>query len=335
MFTVSVVGASGYAGGELLRQITGHPDLALQHAMAAGNAGKAITALHPGLIHFGDRTFDEVSIDALADVDLVFFAVPHGDSATLASQLPETVKIVDLGADFRLTSAVDWKRFYSGSHAGTWTYGLSEFAREQISVSDRVANPGCYATAIALGAVPIADLVDGVMNVVATSGTTGAGRSSAPHLAASEVMGNVSAYKVGGIHQHTPEIEQIIRTVAGVERRVFFTPVLVPIPRGILAALTFTTDADIESLRARFLQRYEDEFFIHLLPHGVQPQTSATFGSNQVLLQVEKDERTSQAVVTVALDNLGKGAAGQAIQNANIMLGLTENAGLSGSGVRP
>lgn len=328
-----VVGASGYAGGELLRLLAAHPNFEPAHAMAATSAGKPITSMHPGLVEFDGRNFESVDIAVLNSCDLVFMALPHGQSAALVGGL--STKVVDLGADFRLESAKDWAEFYSGDHAGVWPYGLTEFAREAIASSSRVANPGCYATAIALGILPIADAVEGSVTVVATSGTTGAGRSSASHLAASEVMGNMSAYKVGGIHQHTPEIEQSLRLFAGVDTRISFTPFLAPMPRGILAAISAVTSLDATSLRARFVDRYASEHFVRVLDEGIQPMTKATLGTNCVHIQVVKDERTSRATITVAIDNLVKGAAGQAVQNANLMCGLAEHSGLSVQAVSP
>lgn len=331
--TVSVVGASGYAGGELLRLIAAHPHFECAHAMAASSAGKAITSLHAGLTEYRGQHFESVDLQALNESDLVFLALPHGESAVLAAQLK--TKVVDLGADFRLRNASDWTQFYGGEHAGTWTYGLPEFARAQIATSDRVANPGCYATAIALGAVPIANAITGSFVVVAASGTSGAGRSSAGHLTATEVMGSMTPYKVGGIHQHTPEIEQSIRDFAGVDRAISFTPLLAPMPRGILATISAETHMTIEELRGRFMNAYGSEKFVSLLDEGVQPITGATLGSNAVYLQVAMDQRTSRATITIALDNLVKGAAGQAIQNANLMCGFDEAAGLSAQGLRP
>lgn len=335
MISTAVVGASGYAGGELLRLISTHPVLNLTHAMAASNAEKEITSLHPGLASYRGRTFSSVDIPALSSCDLVFLALPHGESAAIASQLPSTLRVVDLGADFRLESAMEWKRFYSGSHAGTWVYGLPEYARASIASATRVANPGCYATAIALGVIPFAESISDSIAVVAASGTSGAGRSSAPHLTANEVIGSMTPYKVGGIHQHTPEIEQSIRNFAGVDRHISFTPLLAPMTRGIIATISATTTLDAQELRARFIAKYEEETFVTLLPEGFLPATGSTLGSNNALIQVVKDERTSRATVMVALDNLVKGAAGQAIQNANLMLGLDESLGLSPEGVRP
>jgi N-acetyl-gamma-glutamyl-phosphate reductase len=332
---VAVAGASGYTGGELLRLIDGHPDFELGSAMAGSNAGESFLAFHPQLFALSGRTFEPTDARVLAEHDLVFLALPHGQSAAIASSLPQSVRVVDLGADFRLHSAASWSKYYGGAHAGTWTYGLPEWNRAKIAGSYRIANPGCYATAIELALMPIAEHIDASDIVaVAASGTSGAGRSLKPNLLASEVMGNMTAYKVGGLHQHTPEIQESIQAFAGVSAKVLFTPLLAPMPRGILATITARTSADIDELKGKVASAYEDEPYVHLLEDHVQPNTAATLGTNAVLLQLEADPETQRVVVTVALDNLVKGAAGQALQNANLMCGFDETTGLSGSGVR-
>lgn len=330
-----MAGASGYAGGELLRLLIDHPAVELAAAMAAGNAGEQITALHPHLLPLQGLEFEPTRPERLAEQDLVFLALPHGESAALVAQLPPTLAVVDLGADFRLHSTSAWQEFYGGDHAGTWTYGLSEWNREAISSSTRVANPGCYATAIALGVMPVANEIEADVVVVAASGTSGAGRNAKAHLLGSEVMGNMTAYKVGGVHQHTPEIEESIAQFTGVQAKVSFTPLLAPMPRGIIATISARSDLTGRQARERFQDAYTTAAFVHLLPEGVQPSTASTLGSNHTLIQVVKDERASRLVITVALDNLVKGAAGQAIQNANLMLGLDERTGLTGLGIAP
>ena len=248
---VAVAGASGYAGGELLRLLAGHPDLEIGPVAAGGSAGTELTALHPQLSgHPGlnDRVFVPTDPELLAGADLLFMAVPHGASAQLAAALPAQLKIIDLGADFRLGDPEAWARFYPTPHAGRWTYGLPELpgARDAIRASTNVAAPGCYATASILGLAPLlaADLVeDSDIVIVAASGTSGAGRSSRPDLLGSEVMGSMSAYQVGGTHRHTPEIEQSLYSERTVVPRsgpvtLSFTPTLAPMPRGILATCT-------------------------------------------------------------------------------------------------
>jgi len=332
---VAVAGASGYAGGELLRLLAGHPEFDLVAATAHSQAGAPVGAVHPHLTGL-DLTLGATEAAGLADADLVFLALPHGQSAALAGQLPAGVKIVDLGADFRLRDAELWRRYYGGEHAGTWTYGLPELTgqRELIATADRVANTGCYAATITLALAPLiasglADPADVV--VVASSGTSGAGRSAKVNLLASEVMGDLSPYKVGA-HQHVPEIKQATGATS-----LSMTPVLAPMPRGILATCTAvladgTTEA---TLRDALHATYDDEPFVHVLPEGVWPTTAATLGSNSVQLQVAADLHAGRAVVVAVLDNLVKGAAGQAIQNANVVLGLDETAGLPVAGVAP
>ncbi|MCL6549703.1 MAG: N-acetyl-gamma-glutamyl-phosphate reductase [Acidothermus cellulolyticus] len=339
---VAVAGASGYSGGELLRLIAAHPELELAVATAASHAGQPIGAVHPHLVDLADQVFAPTDPAVLGDADVVFLALPHGQSAAIAATLPESALVVDIGADFRLRDPAAWAKFYGGTHAGTWTYGLPELpgARAEIAKSRRIANPGCYVTAATLALAPLfaAHLVDpDDVVVVAASGTSGAGRSLKPNLLASEVMGSLAAYKVGGVHQHTPEIEQNLSQAAGEPVTVSFTPILAPLPRGILATCTARPKArvDGDAIRAALANAYHDEPFVHLLPPDVWPQTAATLGSNSVHLQAAFDEAARRVVVVAALDNLTKGAAGQAIQNANIALGFPETTGLTRSGVAP
>jgi N-acetyl-gamma-glutamyl-phosphate reductase len=339
--SAAVAGASGYAGGELLRLLDAHPEISADVITAAANAGEPITSVHPHLRQYAGQAFEPTDVARLAQADVVFLAMPHGQSGAIAANLPERVLVIDLGADFRLRDATEWAKFYSGAHAGTWTYGLPEIAgaRGRIAVSRRIASPGCYATAITLALAPLfaaglAEADDIV--VVAASGTTGAGRGMKPHLMASEVMNSLSPYKVGGTHQHTPEIEQSLSDVAGRPVTMSFTPVLAPMPRGILATCTAKAKpgVDLGDLKAAF-EVYASEPFVHLLTDGEWPQTGATLGSNSTHLQVAFDEHVGRIVVVSALDNLTKGAAGQAIQNANIALGLDETTALPTIGVAP
>lgn len=337
--TVAVAGASGYAGGELLRLLAGHPGFEVVAVTAASNAGQRLAELHPQLASLGDIIIEPTHSDVLSRASLVFLSLPHGASAGVVTHLPERVRVVDLGADFRLASPAAWSRYYPGfDHAGTWTYGLPELVdRDVIRDSMRVANPGCYATAIALGFAPLLDVIDtSDLVVVAASGTSGAGRKATEALLATEVMGSMTAYKVGGSHQHTPEIEQMLAALTGSQVRLSFTPLLAPMSRGILATLTarVATDA-VPDVRERLLAHYADEPFVHVLPDGRQPATASVFGSNSVHLQGTYDEHSGRIIVTVALDNLVKGAAGQALQNANIMYGMGETTGLPTIGVAP
>jgi len=350
---VAVAGASGYAGGELLRIIGGHPDLEPGSLAAATSAGTPVTAAHPHLAHLDEHTFEPLDPGRLSSADLVFLALPHEESAAVSAALPAGIPVVDLSASFRLADSRAWSAYYRTPHAGQWCYGLPELpgARERIAAARRVAAPGCYATAAILALAPLvaaglADPRDVV--IVAASGTSGAGRSPSAALLATEVIGAISAYQAGGTHRHTPEIEQALRaavlarpgapTELPGEPVVSFTPMLAPMPRGILATCTArlrdpgTTTA---ALREALTAAYDGAPFVRLLPEGRWPSTAATNGSNMVHLQAAADAHAGRAVVVAALDNLGKGAAGQAIQAANLMLGLPETTGLTRQGVAP
>ncbi len=346
--TVAVAGASGYAGGELLRLLAAHPDLEIGPVAAHGSAGTSVTALHPQLTgHPGlrDRVFVPADPALLADADLLFTALPHGESGRLAAALPAELKIIDLAADFRLADPEAWARYYPTPYAGRWTYGLPELpgARAAIKASVRVAAPGCYATAAILALAPLlaAGLVEpSDIVIVAASGTSGAGRSLGPDLLATEVMGSMSAYQVAGPHRHIPEIEQTLsseRTVVPASPPVTlsFTPTLAPMPRGILATCTARLASAGSALRAALAAAYDGEPFVYLLAEGRWPSTGPTAGSNAAHLQVAADTHAGRAIAVCALDNLGKGAASQAIQIANLMLGLQETAGLTAYGVSP
>lgn len=367
---VAVAGASGYAGGELLRLLAGHPDLELVAVTADSNAGSTVGELHPHLASLpalAGLQLERHGPEALSDCDLLFLALPAGESAVLAAQIPGHVKIVDLGPDFRLADGAGWARHYSGPHPGRWVTGTPELpgAREQIQAASRVAVPGCYATAAILALTPLvaAGLADpGDVVIVAASGTSGAGRSLRTDLLASEVMGSASAYQVAGAHRHIPEIEQALAEAGPAERsrslavgaavdpqarargleghgvRVSFTPVLAPMSRGILATGTAKLThhgTSTDMLREALASAYDAEPFVTLLPAGRWPATASVAGSNGVHLQAAADARAGRAVVVAAIDNLGKGAAGQAIQNANLMLGLPETSGLTAIGVAP
>jgi N-acetyl-gamma-glutamyl-phosphate reductase len=334
---VAVAGASGYAGAELLRLLAGHPGLDVLAVTAHSSAGRLVTDLHPNLVSYAGQRFAETTPASLARAELVFLALPHGASSGLAGQLAGEAKVVDLGADFRLRDGQAWQRAYGLPHPGTWTYGLPELPgqRAAIAASSRVANTGCYAVAvitalaplIAAGCVRPSDVV-----VVAASGTSGAGRVLKDHLLASQVLADLSPYKVG-CHQHVPEILQ----ATGAET-LSMTPILAPMPRGILATVTAVpTRAGLTAAEVRqvLATAYAGERFVRVLDEGQQPHTAATLGSNAVHLQATIDQSSGRVIVLSAIDNLGKGAAGQAIQNANLMLGLDEAAGLSVNGTAP
>ncbi|MCW2615294.1 MAG: N-acetyl-gamma-glutamyl-phosphate reductase [Frankiales bacterium] len=333
----AVAGASGYAGGELLRLLLAHPDLEVGPVAAGSGAGKPVTDLHPHLPQLEGLVFAETTVAVLAEADVVFLALPHGQSAALAAQLPADLPVVDLGADHRLASAADWERFYDTPYAGEWPYGLPELFREPLRGATRIAGPGCNATAMTLALGPLlqARLVEPQDLVTLTaSGTSGAGRAASTSLLGSEVMGDVSAYKVAS-HRHTPEVRQSLSRLAGADVTLSYTPTLVPMPRGILATCTARTSACEAELRAALQAQYAGEPFVHVLPEGRWPHTAATAGSNACQLQVAVDPDAGRAVVVAAIDNLGKGASGQAVQCANLALGLPETAGLTASGVAP
>jgi N-acetyl-gamma-glutamyl-phosphate reductase len=363
---VAVAGASGYAGGELLRLLAGHPDLEIAALSAGSSAGQPVTSIHQNLTGhpaFDGRNFETTDAASLGDAELIFMALPHGESAALAQRLPEA-RIIDLSADFRLGDEEAWHQFYGDvSYAGRWAYGLPELptgpgkqsARQQIKAARTVAAPGCYATTAILALAPLlaAGLVepDDIV-IVAASGTSGAGRSLRYNLLASEIIGSMSAYQVGGKHRHTPEIEQALTEVLPGPGAVTlsFTPSLAPMPRGILATSTarltpaavaagdaagdMASDTD-SVLRAAFAAAYDGGPFVHLLPAGQWPATASVYGSNGAHVQVAADLHAGRAVVISTTDNLGKGAAGQAVQIANLMLGLPETAGLTTHGVTP
>ncbi|MFD2422441.1 N-acetyl-gamma-glutamyl-phosphate reductase [Amycolatopsis pigmentata] len=338
---VAVAGASGYAGGELLRLLLTHPEVEIGALTAASSAGTPLGAHQPHLAPLADRVLGETSAGRLAGHDVVFLALPHGRSGEIAAQLGDSVLVVDLGADHRLAGAADWARWYGGEHAGTWPYGLPELpgAREKLRGAKRIAVPGCFPTGGSLALAPAlaAGLVEADVSVVAVTGTSGAGKSLKPHLLGSEVMGSASAYGVGGAHRHTPEFAQNLGGVAGTRVTVSFTPVLAPMPRGILttASAPLVSDVDIETARAAYEKAYEAEPFVQLLPEGSWPATAATVGSNNVQLQLAVDADARRLIVVTALDNLTKGTAGGAIQSMNIALGFPETTGLSTVGVAP
>ena len=335
----AVIGASGYAGGELLRLLAVHPHFQVTAISAHSNAGELVTSVHPHLTTHNGEKFLAVSEIDFSDIELVFIALPHGESASLIAKIPATAKIIDLGADYRLEDASQWEKYYGGAHAGAWVYGLPELSpgqRQAISKESKIANPGCYATAITLGIAPAVNHVDvSDVVVVAASGTTGAGRSAKINLIASEVMGSLTSYKFGGVHQHTPEIEQAVSAIAQKPVKISFTPILAPMLRGILATITAKLTKPMSSKQAHdlFSKHYAGEYFVDVLPLGQMPKTGSVTGSNKVQMQVAVDDHTNRLVVSVALDNLGKGAASQAIQNANIITGFHEGSGLSTDGL--
>jgi N-acetyl-gamma-glutamyl-phosphate reductase len=335
---VGIIGASGYAGGELLRLLSNHPNFQISYISAGTSAGEPVTAIHPHLSNFEGSKFEPTDLSRINTCDLVFIALPHGESGKLISQITEKVKIIDLGADFRLGNKESWQKYYSGDYAGKWIYGLPEIVgTAEIAKETRVANPGCYATAISLAVAPVIDLVVAQdLVAVAASGTTGAGRSAKISLIGSEVMNSMSSYKFGGAHQHTPEIEECLSKVAKAPVNLSFTPILAPMPRGILATVTskLNNAISVNKIREIFESFYQDSPFVSLLPLGQMPMTSSVTGTNNAQIQVAIDEHSQRLVVSCVIDNLGKGAAGQAIQNANLICGYEQNLGLKNLAVR-
>ena len=347
VFKVAVAGASGYVGGELLRLIAMHPNLELGAVTANTNAGQPLSALHPHLQSYADRILVETSSENLSGHDIVFLALPHATSAEVAAYLPENVLVLDCGADFRLEDSKAWEKFYGGKHAGTWAYGMPELTlasggkqRDNLREVKRVAVPGCNVTAITLALAPAltAGLIEpnDIVSVLSV-GTSGAGRSLKADLLASEVQGSARAYGVGGIHRHTPEIEQNLTHAFGSAVKVSFTPVLVPMSRGILAVNTakVSSSFSFEKLVDAYQKAYGDETFIQVLGDGQQPNTSSVLGVNTAQMALSFDESAQRVVIVSAIDNLVKGTAGAAIQSMNLALGLAENLGLPIDGVAP
>jgi N-acetyl-gamma-glutamyl-phosphate reductase len=341
---VAVAGASGYAGGEILRLLLGHPAygdgrLTIGAVTAAASAGSTLGEHHPHLIPLAQRVVEPTETSVLRDHDVVFLALPHGHSAALAEQLGPERLIIDCGADFRLTDAAAWERFYGSPHAGNWPYGLPELpgARERLRGARRIAVPGCYPTAALLALVPAVaeDLIEPAVTVVAVSGTSGAGRAAKTELLGSEVIGSARAYNIAGAHRHTPEITQGLRDVTDRDVTVSFTPVLIPTSRGILAICTARTRSPLSQLRAAYEKAYDAEPFIHLMPEGQLPRTGSVIGSNAAQVAVAVDEAAETFVAITAIDNLVKGTGGAAVQSMNLALGWPETEGLSVVGVAP
>lgn len=365
--SVAVAGATGYAGAEILRLLLGHPayaagTLTIGALTAHSNAGQSVGELMPHLPQLADRVITETTVDNLAGHDVVFLALPHGHSAAIGSELGVDVTVIDCAADFRLRNQADWEEFYGGDWAGSWAYGIPELPgnRAQLSGARRVAVPGCFPTAISLAAAPAvrAGLIVPELTAVAVTGVSGAGKKAQVALLGAETMSNARAYSPGGTHRHTPEIIQNLQALTEEDVHVSFTPVLVPMPRGILATVTAPLkpdvaldggvgdsgvgdggvgDGDAGSARVReaFAQFYEGEPFCVLLPEGQQPETHNVVGSNVAQVQVHIDKRARQLVMTCAIDNLTKGTAGAAVQCMNLALGMAETAGLPRAGLAP
>lgn len=354
--TVAVSGATGYAGGEVLRLLAKHPHLTVTTVCGHSSAGDSLGNHQPHLSRYADMVIQPSTAQALAGHDVVVLALPHGASGEIAEKLahtsPDTL-ILDLAADHRLVSAHAWETFYGSTHQGTWTYGLPELLtatgsqRERIAASRRIAVPGCNVTAVTLGLQPLltAGLIDeSHLTAVLANGVSGAGKALKPHLLAAEILGDASPYGTAGTHRHVPEILQNLNAVLGREAtdpgvKISFTPTLVPMSRGILATLTAPLAGqaldDHSTVRAAMQAAYDHEPFVRLLPEGQWPHTSATTGSAQAHVQCAVDEAAGTVLVSVALDNLVRGTAGQALQSAHLALGLPEDTALPTEGVAP
>jgi N-acetyl-gamma-glutamyl-phosphate reductase len=383
-FSVAVAGASGYAGGEFLRLAAAHPNLEIKTVTAHSNVGERLGALHPQVRTLGDMVFEPTTAQVLAGHDVVVFALPHGHSGALAKELVELSRadgsstvFVDLGADHRLIDPRVWAKYYGSDHSGTWDYGLPELLigspveqpdgvakrkqREVLSDATLIAVPGCNVTAVTLGLQPgiAAGIVDGSQLVATLAvGYSGAGKAPKVNLLASEALGSLVPYQVGGVHRHIPEIQQNFAVASGSrivdaasDFLISFTPLLAPVSRGILSVTSAplapaalarlksdTTDDKrlfIEWLRQVWSDTYADEPFVELLPAGTWPETGSVTGSNIATVQVTFDVDAKRVVTISAIDNLVKGTAGGAIQSLNLALGLPETTGLPTNGVAP
>ena len=352
-FSVAVSGATGYAGGEMLRLLSAHPCANVTTVCGHSTAGSLLGSHQPHLRDYAHMEIQPSTAQVLAGHDVVVLALPHGASGEIAAELeklsPDTL-ILDLAADHRLESAQAWEAYYKSEHQGTWTYGLPELLRaqgstqrERLAQTRRIAVPGCNVTAITLAVQPLvkAGLIDHTaLTAVLANGVSGAGKALKPHLLAGEILGSASPYAVGGTHRHIPEIEQNLAHVLGEDvaqssTRITFTPTLVPMARGILATVSAPTHTSANQITQTLAKAYETEPFVTVLPHDQWPSTSATAGAHTAHLQATVDARAGTAVVVCALDNLVRGTAGQAIQSMNLALGLDETTGLTQQGVAP
>jgi N-acetyl-gamma-glutamyl-phosphate reductase len=349
-FSVAVAGASGYAGGELLRILADHPDFEIRTVTAHSNAGSPLIEHQPHLRSLRHLTLTDSTPENLAGHDVVFLALPHGRSGEIAAQLPADTLVIDCGADHRLEDPADWAAFYGGEHHGSWAYGVPELLvggrgddtrqRERLVGATRIAAPGCNASSVALALAPgiHAGLIEeqDIVAVLAV-GPSGAGKTLKTMYLASEILGSASPYAVGGTHRHIPEIQQNLRKAGATAPTVSFTPVLVPMARGILATSTARVKPGVTAAQVQeaWEQAYAGETFVQVLPAGSVPRTADVLGSNTVLIGVALDEAAGRVVTVLAIDNLYKGTAGAAIQSANIALGLPETAGLNVNGVAP
>lgn len=344
-YTVAVAGASGYAGGEVLRLLAGHPDLEVTTVTASSNAGRPLIELQPHLRSYAHLMLQETRPEVLRGHDVVFLALPHGASGAIADQLDDDVLVVDCGADHRLADAGAWAKFYGGDFHEPWAYGVPELPagdgklRDRLAGARKIAAPGCNASAVSLAIAPgiAAGLIEEDIVAVLAVGPSGAGKSLKVQYLASELLGSANPYGVGGTHRHVPEIIQNLTLAGARQPRLSFTPVLVPMARGILATVTAPLKPGVtgDQVRDAWSAAYEGEQFVQVLPEGAWPRTADVLGANTALIGVTVDEAANRVVAVAAIDNLVKGTAGAAIQSANIALGLPEAAALTTNGVAP
>ena len=346
-YSVAVSGASGYAGGEILRLLANHPDVEIRTVTAHSNAGQPLVQHQPHLRSLTHLELQDTTPEILAGHDVVFLALPHGQSGQYTDALGDTPLVIDAGADHRLTDPASWEAFYGGHFNDPWTYGVPELLvgdgrkqRENLVGASRIAAPGCNASTVSLSLVPgiAAGVIESedIVTVLAV-GPSGAGKSAKTNLLASEILGSANPYAVGGTHRHIPEIQQALKNAGAGTVTLSFTPVLVPMSRGILATSTAkvadgVTDAQI---RDAWESAYGNETFVQLLPEGQFPRTEDVLGANTALMGLAIDRAANRVIVVTAVDNLAKGTAGAAIQSMNIALGLNESTGLSVNGVAP
>ena len=385
-YSVAVSGASGYAGGEILRILAAHPDVELRTVTAHANAGQPLIQHQPHLRSLAHLTLAETTPEVLAGHDIVFLALPHGQSGQYTDALGDAALVIDAGADHRLTSNADWDRFYGGAFHEPWAYGVPELLvggrkqRENLVGATRIAAPGCNASTVSLSLAPgvAAGVIDpsDIVTVLAV-GPSGAGKSLKTNLLASEILGSANPYAVGGTHRHIPEIRQALAaaraprsdesttfgsharfdpisvqsseeratdasaagpsTGSGHGIRISFTPVIVPMARGILATSSapIAPGASDDDIRGAWEAAYGDETFVQLLPAGQFPRTADVLGANTALLGLAIDRDANRVTVVAAVDNLVKGTAGAAVQSMNLALGLPEGRGLTVNGVAP
>ncbi len=347
MLSVGIVGGTGYTGVELLRILAAHPEVQLEIVTSRSEAGNSVSSLYPSLksvlSHGKELVFTAPDIARLKQCDCVFFAAPNGTAMQMVPELLSAgVKVIDLAADFRINDVKTWEHWYKQKHKcpdllSSAVYGLPEFNREKIKVAQLVANPGCYPTAVILGFLPLLEkglAINSMLIADAKSGVSGAGRAAAVPTLFSEAGENFKAYNVSA-HRHWPEIKQELEKISATTLNFNFTPHLVPMVRGIYATLYISDLDDSVELNSLYQQRYANEIFVSVLEDGKLPETKYTRGSNNCIISAQRSQDGKMSVVMSVIDNLVKGAAGQAVQNMNLMHGFAEPLGLTHAGLYP